>query len=206
MSPQAWPTSRSSRRGRKARRRSPRMSPARATRRRSRRTRRATTSCLMGRPLADATARFSGIVAGPETSGEAEISGTLGDAAVRGNGEAFGRRQRRAPARRPPLRRRREPGHRQPLDRRRRACWRASSASSRPIFPRSRRSSSSRGAVRCKPILRSARTAARSRRTSRERRPISSTAAPRSNPQRSRAKRTTSSMRRRSKAISRSAI
>ena len=39
---------------------------------------------LMGRPLADASARFSGTVAGPATAGEAEISGTLGDAAVRG--------------------------------------------------------------------------------------------------------------------------
>ena len=39
---------------------------------------------LMGRPLADATARFSGTVAGPATAGEATLSGTLGDAAVRG--------------------------------------------------------------------------------------------------------------------------
>lgn len=39
---------------------------------------------LMGRPLADATARFSGIVAGPQTAGETELAGTLGDAAVHG--------------------------------------------------------------------------------------------------------------------------
>ncbi len=39
---------------------------------------------LMGRPFADATARFSGTVAGPSTAGEAEISGKLGDAPVRG--------------------------------------------------------------------------------------------------------------------------
>jgi len=39
---------------------------------------------LMGRPLADATARFSGIVSGPQTSGEAEIAATLGGAAVKG--------------------------------------------------------------------------------------------------------------------------
>ncbi len=39
---------------------------------------------LMERPLADARARFSGVVAGPATSGEAELTGTLGDAAVRG--------------------------------------------------------------------------------------------------------------------------
>ena len=40
---------------------------------------------LMGRPLTGAAARFSGVVAGPQTSGEAELSGTLGDTAVRGS-------------------------------------------------------------------------------------------------------------------------
>ncbi len=40
---------------------------------------------LMDRPLADARAHFSGVVAGPETSGEAAISGTLGESAVRGS-------------------------------------------------------------------------------------------------------------------------
>ncbi len=39
---------------------------------------------LMDRPLADATAHFSGIVSGPGTSGAAEIAATLGGAAVRG--------------------------------------------------------------------------------------------------------------------------
>ena len=46
----------------------------------------------MGRPLADATARFSGVVAGPQTSGEAEIAATLGDDAGQRLGEALGRR------------------------------------------------------------------------------------------------------------------
>ncbi len=40
---------------------------------------------LMGRPLTDARARFSGVIAGPDTAGEAEIGGTLGDAAVTGS-------------------------------------------------------------------------------------------------------------------------
>ena len=40
---------------------------------------------LMGRPLTGAAARFSGVVAGPQTSGEAELSGTLGDTEVRGS-------------------------------------------------------------------------------------------------------------------------
>ncbi len=40
---------------------------------------------LMGHPLADAKARFSGVVAGPATAGQAELTGTLGDAAVRGS-------------------------------------------------------------------------------------------------------------------------
>lgn len=40
---------------------------------------------LMDRPLSDATARFSGIVAGPQTGGEAEIAAMLGDAPVRGS-------------------------------------------------------------------------------------------------------------------------
>ncbi|MGH6922955.1 MAG: translocation/assembly module TamB domain-containing protein, partial [Propylenella sp.] len=39
---------------------------------------------LMGIPLADARARFSGVVAGPETAGDAELSGTLGGAPVVG--------------------------------------------------------------------------------------------------------------------------
>ena len=39
---------------------------------------------LMGRPLADVEASFSGIVAGPDTSGEASLTGTLGDAPLRG--------------------------------------------------------------------------------------------------------------------------
>ena len=42
---------------------------------------------LMGRPLADAAARFSGIVAGPDTSGEAEMSGTLAGAPVSGSAQ-----------------------------------------------------------------------------------------------------------------------
>jgi translocation and assembly module TamB len=41
---------------------------------------------LMGRPLSDAAARFSGIVAGPETSGELQLSGSLGGAPVSGAG------------------------------------------------------------------------------------------------------------------------
>lgn len=40
---------------------------------------------LMGRSLEDATARFSGVVAGPQTSGEAEIAGALGGAAISGS-------------------------------------------------------------------------------------------------------------------------
>ena len=40
---------------------------------------------LMGRPLSDATARFSGVVAGPQTAGEAELSGTLGETPVSGS-------------------------------------------------------------------------------------------------------------------------
>jgi translocation and assembly module TamB len=40
---------------------------------------------LMGQPLANATARFSGVVAGPDTAGDAEISGTLGGTPVRGS-------------------------------------------------------------------------------------------------------------------------
>jgi translocation and assembly module TamB len=39
---------------------------------------------LMGRPLNDASARFSGIVSGPRASGEAEVSGMLADAPVHG--------------------------------------------------------------------------------------------------------------------------
>ena len=39
---------------------------------------------LMGRPLDDASARFSGVIAGPDTAGEAEISGTLAGAPMRG--------------------------------------------------------------------------------------------------------------------------
>jgi translocation and assembly module TamB len=40
---------------------------------------------LMGRPFSDASARFSGTIAGPETFGEAAISGTLGEARVEGS-------------------------------------------------------------------------------------------------------------------------
>jgi translocation and assembly module TamB len=40
---------------------------------------------LMGRPLSNATARFSGIVAGPDTSGEGELAGTLGETNVSGS-------------------------------------------------------------------------------------------------------------------------
>jgi translocation and assembly module TamB len=39
---------------------------------------------LMGRPLADGKASFSGIVAGPRTGGAAELSGMLGDVAIKG--------------------------------------------------------------------------------------------------------------------------
>ncbi|MBA3519700.1 MAG: translocation/assembly module TamB domain-containing protein, partial [Rhizobiales bacterium] len=42
---------------------------------------------LMGRPLAEATARFSGIVAGPRTEGRAELSAKLGAVPVRGSAE-----------------------------------------------------------------------------------------------------------------------
>jgi hypothetical protein len=38
---------------------------------------------LMGRPLADGKASFSGIVAGPRTGGAAELSGMLGDVAIK---------------------------------------------------------------------------------------------------------------------------
>ncbi len=38
----------------------------------------------MGRPLKNASARFTGVVAGPETAGDAEIGGTFGDAPVSG--------------------------------------------------------------------------------------------------------------------------
>lgn len=40
---------------------------------------------LMDRPLADAVGRFSGIVSGPDTAGEAEISGMLDGSAVTGS-------------------------------------------------------------------------------------------------------------------------
>ena len=39
---------------------------------------------LMGRALTGATARFSGVVAGPQTAGDAEIAGTLDGVPVRG--------------------------------------------------------------------------------------------------------------------------
>ncbi|HEX9906102.1 MAG TPA: translocation/assembly module TamB domain-containing protein [Propylenella sp.] len=42
---------------------------------------------LMGRELSDASARFSGVVAGPATAGAAEISGTLAGAPVRGSAQ-----------------------------------------------------------------------------------------------------------------------
>ncbi|MBA3520850.1 MAG: hypothetical protein H0T75_25150, partial [Rhizobiales bacterium] len=42
---------------------------------------------LMGRPLADATARFSGVVAGPRTGGRADLSAKLGAVPVQGSAE-----------------------------------------------------------------------------------------------------------------------
>lgn len=45
---------------------------------------------LMGRPLTDPKARFFGIVAGPRTSGKAELSAKLGDVPVEGSAELIG--------------------------------------------------------------------------------------------------------------------
>ena len=161
---------------------------------------------LMGRPLSDATARFSGVVAGPQTAGEAEISGTLGETPVSGTAKLSAGERRRARARRPRRFRRRKPRRGRTSRSAPTGFSPARSRSSRPISRRSRRCSSSRRAAWCAPTSSSRPRAARSRRRFPARRPTSSTRTSRSNPPTSQGTCAIFSARRRSKGNSRSAI